>query len=203
MLTSPDDASNALQKRLLVLPFEAFARLVGLLLEALGYQDVLLAGRAHWKGRNRDGGADLVTTLPGGIAPRKVIVQAKQFERLLFQRHIDELRGVALRLGASEAILVTTGPISKAIDRSSLTLAPLPLRIVDGAELLELLVLHRIGVTGTGEHDEPLLTRLESEARGNGREDCPVRNSRPGRPDLLLTIQLHRVPTKRTTTLKP
>jgi restriction endonuclease Mrr len=190
MLTRPDDAKSELQKRLLALPFEAFARLVGLLLEALGYQDVQLAGRAHWKGRNRDGGADLVATLAGGIAPRKVIVQAKQFERLLFQRHIDELRGVALRLGASEAILVTTGPISKAIDRSSRHVNPLPLRIVDGAELLELLVLHHIGVTETGEIDEPRLARLESEARGNGREDCP------GRPDLLLTIQLHKVPTK-------
>ena len=103
-----------LHERLLELPFDAYARLIALLLERLGYENVVAAGRSDWKGRNHSGGIDLLAALPGGLTPRRVVVQLKQFDSTsrLFQRHIDELCGVAIRSRASEALLLTTGPVS-------------------------------------------------------------------------------------------
>ena len=79
----------------------------------LGYQDVRLAGRTHWKGRSPQGGYDLVATLPAGVGSRtngrrRVIVQVKQDHTLPVQQSIiDALRGTCLRVGASEAVLIT------------------------------------------------------------------------------------------------
>ncbi len=165
---------SILRGRILQLPFDAYLKLLALLLEKLGYQDVRLTGRTDWKGRNRGGGFDLTANLPGGLSPRRVIVQAKQFDTTsrLFQRQTDELRGAAIRVGASEAVLITSGAVSSAIDVAGLSLAILPVRLLDGERLLELLTIHQVGVTPNGVLDEALFRRLESEATGNRQSDC-------------------------------
>ncbi|MBB6053941.1 restriction endonuclease [Armatimonas rosea] len=184
---------NKLQQRLLRLPFDAYLRLLSLLLTRLGYQDVQLAGRTDWKGRNKGGGYDLTATLPGGLYPRRIVIQAKQFDKdsRIFQRHADELRGAAIRVSAAEAVLITSGPISKSIDAVGLCLPILPIRLMGGEQLLELLVKHQIGVTPSGELDEALFKELEREAKGNRQSDCI------GSSELLLTVALKHVPKKR------
>lgn len=194
-----------LYERLLALPFHGYARLMGMLLEKLGYQNVQLSGRTDWKGRNRAGGFDLIATLPGGIAPRQVVVQVKQFDQrgCIFQRQIDELRGVALRHRASEAILITTGSVSPSIKSQELGESTLPVRLIGNDVLLALLIEHEVGIRPDGVLDETLLDRLTREASGNSRSDCP------GRPDLLLQVELIAVPktgrhssSKRQTTIR-
>jgi hypothetical protein len=184
---------NKLHQRLLELPFDAYLKLLSLLLARLGYQDVRLAGRTDWKGRNKSGGYDLTASLPGGLYPRRIVIQAKQFgeDSRIFQRHADELRGAAIRVSAAEAMLITSGPLSKSIDVVGLCLPILPVRIVGGEQLLELLVKHQIGVTPSGELDEVLFHELEREATGNRQSDCL------GSSELLLTVALKRVPKKR------
>jgi restriction endonuclease Mrr len=186
---NPDTLTNALSVRLLSLPFDAYLQVVARLLEALGYQEVRLAGRADWKGRNRAGGFDLTASLPGGLYPRRVVIQAKQFDgsKRLFQRHADELRGVAIRARASEAMLITTGSISPSLDASALALPILPLRLIGGEQLLALLIKHSIGVTPSGALDEGFFTYLEREARGNRQADCL------GSTTLLVEVSLKRV----------
>jgi restriction endonuclease Mrr len=135
-------------EHLIHLPFLVYARLIGLLLERLGYQNVQLAGRMNQRGRNKDGGADLIASLPGGVASRKVVIQVKQFDgrNRIFQKHLDELRGVALRHKASEAVLVTTGEISPAIDVFALDDLPVPVRLIRQDALLRLLKQHEIPI---------------------------------------------------------
>ena len=146
--------SEQLRKRLLSLDYPDFARCVCRLLEALGYEDARPAGRDEWKGYNRPGGGgwDLEASLPGGLAPRRVVAQIKQFATLtVHQRSVDELRGACLRAGASEGLLVTTSVFSEVVRRAAMSPAPAataiaPIRLIDGENLAALMVRHRIGV---------------------------------------------------------
>jgi len=137
-----------LRSRLLTLPFAGFARCLADLMTATGYQDVNMAGRTQWKGRNQGGGYDLEGSWETALSRRKVVVQVKQFgpHQRVYQRTIDELRGVALRAGAQEAVLLTTGPLSAAIREEASS--NLPVRAVEGSDLLDLLMFRGIGVTG-------------------------------------------------------
>lgn len=150
--TSPQ--LDALQKlelrsRLLSLPFHAFARCMADLLSALGYQAVTLTGRTQWKGRNREGGYDIDAIVPSGLGHHRVIAQVKQFvpEQRVYQRTIDELRGVALREWAGEALLLTTGLFSTVLQESDRKAGTtIPVQLVDGERLLQSLASQRVGI---------------------------------------------------------
>ena len=201
--TQPHLIPDILHQRLLDLPFDAYARLIALLLERLGYEKVIPAGRTDWKGRNHSGGVDLLASLPGGFTPRRVVIQIKQFDRdsRVFQRHIDELCGVAIRSRASEALLITTGPVSSAIHFDELVSPLLPIRLIAGDSFLALLAQHGVGVTKEGRIDVALLDRLSHVATGNSRSDC--QDSRQGgsdHPQVLVTVEVLSHPKKRKTT---
>jgi len=151
---TPGTIADQLRRRLLDLEYPAFARCVCALLEAVGYEDARPAGRCEWKGYNRPGGGgyDLEATLPGGLALRHVVAQIKQFDGLgVHQRSVDEVRGAALRAGAAEALLITTSSFSNVVRKRAASPDPLaalvaPVRLIDGVELLGLLIRHRLGV---------------------------------------------------------
>ena len=150
---TPGTVADRLRRRLLSLDYPAFARCVCVLLETLGYEDARPAGRREWKGYNRPGGGgyDLEASLPGGLAARRVVAQIKQFDALtVHQRSVDELRGACLRAGAAEALLVTTSAFSDVVRRQGAPSEPAvaPVRLIDGQELLGLLIRHRLGVRG-------------------------------------------------------
>ncbi len=165
--TLSSGTSARLLERLRVLPFDAFTQVAAMVLERLGYQDIQPAGRTDWKGRNRQGGVDLTATYRSATGKRNVAFQLKQFHPKLriFQRTVDELRGVCLRQGASEGMLITTSGYSPTIIGTHDTLAPLYL--MGGEELALLLRQYHIGVTRTGKLDESFFKRLECESQGN------------------------------------
>jgi restriction endonuclease Mrr len=142
--------SDQLQRQLVDVNFSLFASVCRDMLAALGYENIQTAGRLRFKGKNRDGGYDLEATLPSPTGRRKVIIQLKQYEpdRFVYQRYVNELIGVALRVGASEAVIVTTGKLSHVLEESrhSLSRFLIPVRLIDGDELLRLLIEHEIGV---------------------------------------------------------
>jgi Restriction endonuclease len=194
---SSGDIFSLLSARLLSLPYDAYLQVITLLLSRLGYQDVCPSGRLDWKGRNKGGGYDLIASLSEGLRPRRVIVSAKQFDKSnrIFQRQVDELRGTAIRAGANEALLITSGIFSPAIDRNALSSPVAPVHLIDGNELIAELVLHDIGIIQIGEGvaqssaiDEAFFSKLEREAIGNSQSDCV------GTTELLLTVSLNRVP---------
>ena len=151
---TPRTIADQLRRRLLALDYPAFARCACVLLEAIGYEDARLAGRREWKGYNRPGGGgyDLEASLPGGLAPRRVIAQIKQFDQLaVHQRSVDELRGACLRAQAAEALLVTTSAFSEVVRKHASSpgtagVSVAPVHLIDGKELLGLLIRHRLGV---------------------------------------------------------
>lgn len=201
---------DRLHRRLLALNYHAFARCLCLLLEKVGYEDVRVSGRVNWKGRNCEGGYDIEAYLRAGVGRRKVIVQIKQFDTLpVYQRSVDELRGTCLRAGATEALLITTSTFSPVVLRRAGTagVQVAPVRLVDGAELLDLLVLHRVGVweevgaeetinkDGAADRrrigvDGSFFEDLSRTYAGNGRRS--MRQPLPGTktPLRLLTIQV-------------
>ena len=151
---TPGTIADRLRRRLLALDYPAFARCACKLLEALGYEDARPAGRRAWKGYNCPGGGgyDLEAALPGGLASRRVVAQIKQFDTLaVHQKSVDEMRGACLRAGAAEALLVTTSAFSKVVRKQAAAPDPpgvlvAPVRLIDGQELLGLLIRHRLGV---------------------------------------------------------
>ena len=155
----PGTVADHLRQCLLALDYPAFARCICVLLEALGYEEARPAGRQEWKGYNRPGGGgyDLEAVLPGGIVPRPVVAQIKQFDGLrVHQRSVDELRGACLRAGAAEALLITTSAFSDVVRRRAASSEPAqslvaPVRLLDGRELLGLLIRHRLGVVERGQ----------------------------------------------------
>lgn len=113
----PSTALPLSQSMLAALPFSEFAHLVANLLTHMGYEDVRVTGRAAGRGRNGTGGYDLECFVSDGQKRRRIIVLLKQFgtRAWVFQRMVDELRGVAVREGADEALLITTGKLSPVI----------------------------------------------------------------------------------------
>ncbi|MBB6050733.1 restriction endonuclease [Armatimonas rosea] len=174
--------------------FHLFASVCQDVLKAIGCQEVRLAGRLRFKGKNQGGGYDLEATLPGPL-PRPVVVQLKQFRsQRVFQRSIDELRGAALRAGAAEAILITSGPLSRVLQdtRAKLTKSPVPVRLIDGQELLDLLLAHEIGVMQIEEtlvFDDAYFARLAKACVDQGLQESyrKVRDKSP-----TLTIRFER-----------
>jgi hypothetical protein len=196
-ITPLGDIFALLSARLLSLPYDAYLQVISMLLQRLGYTNIQLSGRTDWKGRNKGGGYDLIATLAEGLRPRRVVVSAKQFDKAnrIFQRQVDELRGAAIRSGANEALLITSGIFSSAIDRNALSSPIAPIHLMDGNQLIAELVLYGIGIVQVGEGvteesaiDEAFFTKLEQEAIGNSQSDCL------GSTELLLTVSLNRVP---------
>jgi hypothetical protein len=180
-----------LRERLLSLNYHAFARCMALLLIRMGYEDVRLAGRTDWKGKNKEGGYDLEANLPvgpgGALGRRRVLVQVKQFDthQAVHHRTVDQLRGACLRVGAGECLLVTTEPLAPSVDRSPLRLfepTVAPVRFLPDDALLERMLVHRVGVfEEPGDSpdkparygvDEAFFDGLECNHAGNSREEA-------------------------------
>ncbi len=126
------------------------------LLEAMGYLDVRVVGRSG------DGGVDVLASHQDRWGHRtRVAAQAKRWSRSIGRRVVDEMIGVLVR-GAQrphdrhggrlgQAILLTTSDFSKAAREAA---ADEPrLRLVDGAQLVELMAEHGV-IVGFGRHGE-------------------------------------------------
>jgi hypothetical protein len=198
----------ALRRELLSLPFSDFAKgVVCPLLEKMGYQDVRPVAARRPKGISKSSGYDLTAFLPAGPYRRPVIIALKQFDtEPVYQRMADELRGVCLRVGASDAVLVTTSTLATTVKRDQMQHAPLaPVRFLDGEALLDLLIEHRIGVkqgvrNGSGELslDHAFFDRLRTatgtvSAGGNRRgsssgPECRTSKSDCGDPSVVVRV---------------
>lgn len=136
----PHDAvRQELRQELLALPVPTFDRLVARLLLACGYRDVQVLEEGR-------GGADLSATVPSGLSSSLTLVQAKQYVSPVSRRFVDELRGAMLRLGAGQGLLLTTSTFYGPARHAAQTSCPLSVRLIDGPELLDLLLQHRLGV---------------------------------------------------------
>ena len=154
-ITSPHQAvRDALMAELLDLPFHAFEACIQDLLRSLGYTEVQLLGRAAWRGRTRHGGHDVAAASHTGVTSTRVLIQLKQYRRPVSRRFVDELAGCLNRSSAEQGMIIATGGFSRAALKASQENQVVPIRLVAGAELLDLLITAQIGVQPTNEWAE-------------------------------------------------
>lgn len=121
-------------------------QLVGHLLTAMGFLDVEVIGGPG------DGGVDVrAAQLDRWGHTVRNVVQVKRHARSLGRRVIDEMIGVLARNRADHGIIVTTSDFSKAALAAAAT--ETRLRLVDGAQFVELLAEHGV-VVRHGRHGE-------------------------------------------------
>lgn len=135
---------------LLTLDVSAFEQCIAQLLPALGYQEIRVMRcfsptRTSHKGRNQHGGFDLSAS-QATFTPSLTLVQVKQYSRPVSRRFVDELRGAMLRHGAPQGLLITTSTFPTNAQFSAQENQLLPIRLIDGEKLVDLLVHYRIGI---------------------------------------------------------
>lgn len=153
--SAPFSSEDALRQRLEAelkgLSVRAYERLIAHVLRACGYEDVRilrnhsLPRRSH-RGRTAHGGVDLTAALRAEFGVTSVAVQAKQYARPVPRRFVDELRGVLLRTGARQGLLFTTSSFTEGTRRAASENPVGPIHLIDGRQLQELLIVHRLGV---------------------------------------------------------
>ena len=125
-----------------------FEQICGELLLAMGYEGVEVVGGSG------DGGVDVRARHCDRWGHEiEVVAQAKRWARSIGRRTVDEMIGVVVRGGFGQAILMTTSDFSKAGREAASHDARL--RIVDGAQLVELMAAHSV-IVGFGRHGEVL-----------------------------------------------
>ncbi|MDF2441464.1 MAG: inner rane protein [Abditibacteriota bacterium] len=185
-----EDVEEALLQNLLQLRVSDYESLVARLLQAIGYEQVrVLRGsrpirRSH-KGRTQHGGVDIMAWSRAGVANDRVLVQVKQYERLVSRRFVDELRGALLRTQSRHALLITTSRFAPAARRAAQEDHIAPIHLMSGQRLCRLLMRYQIGVQhnrhGDLQVDDSFFKRLHaSHTDGTGASDAvkPGKQSR-------------------------
>lgn len=130
-----------LKAKLLVMEPAQFEVLVGELLGKLGYEDVKVTGRAG------DRGIDIIATLTmGGITSVKTVVQVKRYKsgNNIAGAVIAQLRGSAEV--DQRGLVITTSDFTKEGVTESTAPNKMPVALVNGDKLLDLLLKNEIGV---------------------------------------------------------
>ncbi len=117
-----------------------FEHLVRDLLEAMGYEDVIVTKQSG------DKGVDVVATVQFGITTITEVVQVKRYKGNVSRDEIDKLRGALVYPKAIRGTLITLGGFSKGCTEASVHPGGAPIGLIDGDKLLELLEKHEIGI---------------------------------------------------------
>ena len=160
-----------LHKRLQVMPADRFEALVGELLIALGFDESTVEVTSH----SGDGGIDVRGVLrAGGITEFDAAVQVKRWKKNIQAPTVRELRGSLVV--HEQGIMITTSGFSKGAQAEAIEPGKARVSLIDGEQLLELLIQYGIGVT---EEQHTLLALDEEwwgEVAGDRRAAGQVRN---------------------------
>jgi restriction system protein len=118
----------------------AFEHLIGTLLGVLGFEEVEITKRSG------DGGIDVRATLTvGGVTDVKTAVQVKRWASNVSGKTVRELRG---GLGPHErGLIITLSDFTSDARQEAAAPDRTPITLVDGDQLLDLLIDNEIGVT--------------------------------------------------------
>lgn len=146
-------------------PFK-FEGLIKLLLEEMGYEDVVTTAPTN------DKGVDVVAHIELGISSVREVIQVKRHKGSLNRTVLDQLRGSLHRFGAVRGTVISTGKFSKGAQEAAFERGAAPITLIDGDKLLDLLTERQIGVTRKSveyyEFDPAKLVQFEQEAGVNG-----------------------------------
>jgi len=116
---------------------EEFEYLIGQLLGELGFEDIEVTSHGGDKGIDVRG-----TLVVGGVIRAKIAVQAKKWKVNVQSPEIQKVRG---SLGAHEqGLIITTSSFSKGAVEEAERPDAVPVGLVDGEQLVDLLIEHEI-----------------------------------------------------------
>lgn len=120
-----------------------FEQLVGELLDAMGYQDVVVTKEAG------DKGVDVVAMVQFGITTVKEVVQVKRRQSNINRPVLDQLRGALPYHDAIRGTIISLGDFTKGCQEAAVFPGAAPITLINGEKLLDLLIEHQIGVKET------------------------------------------------------
>lgn len=131
------EVQEKLLEHLITLSAEEFELLIGKLLAELGFEDIEVTSHAG------DRGIDIRGTLVvGDVIKTKIAVQAKKWQNNVQSPIIQQVRG---SLGTHEqGLIITTSGFSKGAIQEAERPDAVPVALVDGEQLIELLIEHQI-----------------------------------------------------------
>jgi restriction system protein len=133
---------QALRKRLLGLKPKEFEELIGLLLVAMGFEDIEVVGRTG------DGGIDVRAMLVVGDVIRiRMAIQAKKW-KIGNNVQAPDVQRVRGSLGThDQGLIITTSDFSPGARREAERADAVPVALMNGEQLVLLLSEHEVGVT--------------------------------------------------------
>ena len=117
-----------------------FEHLIRDLLEAMGYEDVIVTKASG------DNGVDVVATVQFGITTITEVVQVKRRQDSIHRPVLDQLRGALPYYKALRGTIITLGTFSQGCINAALYVGAAPIGLIDGEKLLDLLIKYDIGV---------------------------------------------------------
>lgn len=135
-------ARHQLREKLHTMPSVDFEKLIGLLLVKLGFEQVQVTSPT------RDGGIDVRGTLVvASVIRTRMAVQVKRWRRNVQAPTVREVRG---SLGThDQGLIITTSDFASGAREEAERLNAVPVALMNGEELVELLVEHSLGITRT------------------------------------------------------
>jgi restriction system protein len=131
---------EALRKRLSSMSPYLFEHLIGRLLEAMGYEDVIVTKASG------DQGVDVIAKAQFGITTVTEVVQVKRHQGSINRPTLDQLRGVLPLHHAIRGTLITLGKFAGGCIEAAVFPGAAPITLIDGEKLLDLLIEHQIGI---------------------------------------------------------
>jgi len=134
-----DTVRKELREKLHEMDPYMFEFLVGDLLSKIGYENVEVTKRSN------DGGVDILANLTvGGVTNVKTIIQVKRFKSNVDVKVIRELRGSAEV--DQRGLVITTSNFNKGAIEESQAPNKMPVSLVDGEKLLDLMFQYGVGI---------------------------------------------------------
>ena len=160
-----DSTRQSLRKRLHEIAADRFETLIGELLIAVGFEESSVQVTSY----SNDGGIDVRGILNAGdVTAVNAAVQAKKWKKNVQTNVVRELRGSLTT--HEQGIIITTSDYSSGARAEANAIGKAPISLVNGAELIELLVKHSIGV-----NKEPhTVITLDEEWWGAANADLPA-----------------------------
>jgi len=131
---------QSLHKQLLKMDPYEFEELIGRLLAEIGFEDIEVTKRGG------DGGIDVRGTLAvGEVIRTKMAVQVKKWKKNVQAPNVQQVRG---SLGTHEqGLIITTSDYSKGAKAEAARVDDVPVALMNGEQLVALLVANGIGVS--------------------------------------------------------
>jgi restriction system protein len=134
------EVKRRLRERLLAMPPAEFEQLIGRLLVAMDYENVMVTGRSG------DEGIDVVANIEIGILELRTAVQVKRMKGNVQRPAVSQLRGDMALLDVDQGMIITTGGFSQGAKDVARVRNVTPITLIDGDRLTDLLIEHGIGV---------------------------------------------------------